>query len=184
MNGYALFAGRLSPEKRIVRSDQSVGARSTSIPLLIVGGGPGEALIKQIVGRGHLSNVQLIGAQPRKELLALMKRARLLLVPSEWYETFGMVIIEAFACGIPVFASRLGAMAELIEDGKTGRLFTPGSIEEIRQCGGMGIATSYRTRSYGTGRAERFRNEIHCRGELPSHDESLPKGHFGPLLGR
>jgi glycosyltransferase involved in cell wall biosynthesis len=132
-DGYALFAGRLSPEKRVVSLIEAWNTID-DIPLLIVGGGPGEALIKQIVGRGHLTNVELVGSQPRKELLALMKRAKLLLVPSEWYETFGMVIIEAFACGIPVFASRLGAMAELIEDGKTGRLFTPGSIEEIRQC--------------------------------------------------
>jgi len=132
-DGYALFAGRLSPEKRVLSLIEAWDAID-DIPLLIVGGGPGEALIKQIVGRGHLTNVELVGSQPRKELLALMKRAKLLLVPSEWYETFGMVIIEAFACGIPVFASRLGAMAELIEDGKTGRLFTPGSIEEIRQC--------------------------------------------------
>jgi glycosyltransferase involved in cell wall biosynthesis len=131
--GYALFAGRLSPEKRVVSLIEAWNTID-DVPLVIVGSGPGEAFIKEIVGRGHLSNVQLLEAQPRKELLALMKRAKLLLVPSEWYETFGMVIIEAFACGIPVFASRLGAMAELIEDGKTGRLFTPGSVEEIRQC--------------------------------------------------
>jgi glycosyltransferase involved in cell wall biosynthesis len=131
--GYALFVGRLSPEKRVVSLIEAWGTID-DVPLVIVGSGPGEALIKQIVGCGQLSNVQLIEAQPRTELLALMKGAKLLLVPSEWYETFGMVIIEAFACGIPVFASRLGAMRELIEDGKTGRLFTPGSIEEIRQC--------------------------------------------------
>jgi glycosyltransferase involved in cell wall biosynthesis len=130
---YALFAGRLSPEKRVV---SLIEAWKTieDVPLIIVGSGPVEAFIKQSVCRGRSNNVQLLAAQPRKKLLALMKGAKLLLVPSEWYETFGMVIIEAFASGIPVFASRLGAMAELIEDGKTGRLFTPGSVEEIRQC--------------------------------------------------
>ena len=113
-----------------------------------------------------------------------MKRAKLLLVPSEWYETFGMVIIEAFACGIPVFASRLGAMAELIEDGKTGRLFTPGSIEEIRQCMAWASQHPLELARMGQDARKVFRNEIHCRGELPSHDESLPKGTFGPLLNR
>lgn len=131
--GYALFAGRLSPERRIVTLLEA-WAKIDSLPLLIVGGGPGEALNKQSLGRGELNNVQLLEAQPRRKLLEIMQHAKLLLVPSEWYETFAMVIIEAFACGIPVFASRLGAMAEIIEDGKTGRLFTPGSIDDIRGC--------------------------------------------------
>ncbi len=131
--GCALFAGRLSPEKRVVTLIEA-WRKIDDISLMIVGSGPGEAPIKQIVGRGDLSNVQLLDTQPRKELLRLMQHAKLLLLPSEWYETFGMVIIEAFACGIPVFASRLGAMAEIIEDGKTGRLFTPGSVDEIRGC--------------------------------------------------
>jgi glycosyltransferase involved in cell wall biosynthesis len=132
---YALFAGRLSPEKR-VHTLVEAWSKIEGIRLIIVGSGPGEAPLRQIVGRGHLRNVQLITTQPRSELLQLMKHAKFLLVPSEWYETFGMVIIEAFACGIPVFASRLGAMAEIIEDGKTGRLFTPGSVDEIRECVG------------------------------------------------
>jgi glycosyltransferase involved in cell wall biosynthesis len=133
VNKYALFAGRLSPEKRVV---SLIEAWKTidDVPLIIVGSGPAEQLIKQTVRCGRFSNIQLLEAQPRQKLLTLMKGAKLLLVPSEWYETFGMVIIEAFASGIPVFASRLGAMTELIEDGKTGRLFTPGSVDEIRQC--------------------------------------------------
>ena len=44
----------------------------------------------------------------------------------------GAVLVEAFACGVPVLASRLGAMAELIEDRTTGLLFSPGSVDEIR----------------------------------------------------
>lgn len=131
--GYALFAGRLSPEKR-VHTVVEAWRKIDDVALIIVGSGSGEALIKGLVGHGDLSNVQLLDTQPRKELLRLMQRAKLLLVPSEWYETFGMVIIEAFACGIPVFASRLGAMAEIIEDGETGRLFTPGFVDEIRGC--------------------------------------------------
>ena len=52
-------------------------------------------------------------------------------MPSEWYEGFPMTIREAFACGKPVIASRLGAMAEIIEDGKTGLLFEPGNSKEL-----------------------------------------------------
>ncbi len=128
--GYVLFAGRLSPEKRVVTLIEA-WTEIEDIPLVIVGSGPGEAWIRRCAGRDQLRNVQFVEFRPRKELFMLMKGATLLLVPSEWYETFGMVIIEAFACGIPVFASRLGAMAELIEDGETGRLFTPGSSTRL-----------------------------------------------------
>lgn len=131
MRGYALFVGRLSPEKRVGKLIEA-WSKIDDLPLVIVGSGPTEESVRQLAS--SMGNVQLLKAQPRKKLLILMKGAKLLLVPSEWYETFGMVIIEAFANGIPVFASRLGAMEELIQDGQTGRLFTPGSIEEIRQC--------------------------------------------------
>lgn len=52
-------------------------------------------------------------------------------MPSEWYETFGRTIIEAYANGTPVIASRLGAMADLVVEGKTGLLFTPGDPDDL-----------------------------------------------------
>jgi glycosyltransferase involved in cell wall biosynthesis len=54
-----------------------------------------------------------------------------LVFPSEWYETFGRVAAEAFACGVPVIASRLGAIAEIVEDGSTGLHFTPGDPGDL-----------------------------------------------------
>jgi glycosyltransferase involved in cell wall biosynthesis len=128
---YALFAGRLSPGRRILTL-LDAWEKIVSIPLLIVGGGKGEEFIRNTVEHGSVNNVRMFGPAQRKELLELMKRAAFLLVPSEWYETFGMVIVEAFACGVPVLASRLGAMAELIEDRTTGLFFSPGSVDEIR----------------------------------------------------
>jgi len=62
-----------------------------------------------------------------------MKEARLLIFPSIWYETFGLSIIEAFATGLPVVASRLGAMAEIVEHGRTGLLFEPGNPEALAE---------------------------------------------------
>ena len=62
-----------------------------------------------------------------------MKKARLLVSPSASYETFGLVVVEAFACGVPVVASRLGAMAEIVEDGRTGLLFTPGDPDDLAE---------------------------------------------------
>ena len=54
---------------------------------------------------------------PPGEVMALMRGARCVVFPSEWYETFGRVTAEAYAAGVPVVASRLGAMAEIVEDG-------------------------------------------------------------------
>jgi glycosyltransferase involved in cell wall biosynthesis len=60
-----------------------------------------------------------------------MKSAKLLIFPSKWYETFGRVAIEAFACGTPVIAANLGAIAELVESGRTGLLFQPGNSADL-----------------------------------------------------
>jgi glycosyltransferase involved in cell wall biosynthesis len=62
-----------------------------------------------------------------------LMRARFLVMPSLWYETFGRTVAEAFAQGIPVIASRLGAMLELVEDGKNGFLFNPGDSADLAQ---------------------------------------------------
>ncbi len=52
-------------------------------------------------------------------------------MPSVWYETFGRTIIEAYSVGTPPIVSRLGAMAELVDDGRTGLLFNPGDAGDL-----------------------------------------------------
>ena len=60
-----------------------------------------------------------------------MKGAKALIFPSECYENFPMAIVEAFATGLPVIASRLGAMAELVDEGHTGLLFEASNPENL-----------------------------------------------------
>jgi len=60
-----------------------------------------------------------------------MQDAQFMIFPSEWYEGLPVTIVEAFSCGLPVVASRLGAMAEIVEDGRTGLLFHPGDPEDL-----------------------------------------------------
>jgi glycosyltransferase involved in cell wall biosynthesis len=62
-----------------------------------------------------------------------MRRAAVLIMPSEWYEAFPLTLTEAFAHGLPVIASRLGAMAEIVQDGVTGLHFSPGSAEDLAE---------------------------------------------------
>jgi glycosyltransferase involved in cell wall biosynthesis len=127
---YALFVGRLSPEKGVqtlLRAWRSL----RGVPLKIVGDGPLRAEVEAFVRREGLTEVELPGRRPREEVFRLMQEARVLVFPSEWYEGFGMTIAEAFACGLPVIASRLGAMAEIVDDGRTGLLFEPGNPQDL-----------------------------------------------------
>ena len=127
---YALFVGRLSPEKGIttlLKAWQNV----KQIPLVVVGDGPLMCEVQAFVQKQKLEGVAVLGRQAREETLALMKGARFLLFPSEWYEGFPMSVAEAFSCGVPVVASRLGAMTEIVEVGQTGLHFALGDPEDL-----------------------------------------------------
>ncbi|MBC7251929.1 MAG: glycosyltransferase family 4 protein [Anaerolineae bacterium] len=129
---YALFVGRLSPEKG-VRTPLRAWRRLKDVPLRIMGDGPLMEEIQAFVRREELKGVEVLGRRPREEVLRLMQEARVLVFPSEWYEGFPMTMAEAFACGLSVIASRLGAMAEIVEDGRTGLLFKPGDPEDLAE---------------------------------------------------
>ena len=127
---YALFVGRFSPEKG-VRTLLRAWQGLTGIPLKIVGDGPLRDEVQAVAQAAKLPGVEVLGRQAHQKVLALMQGARCLVFPSEWYETFGLVAIEAFACGVPVIAARLGVMAESVEEGRTGMLFRPGDPQDL-----------------------------------------------------
>jgi len=120
----ALFVGRLSPEKGLHVLAAAV-KRLGANPVRIVGGGP---LVEE--ARAAFGTA-LLGPQPRERVLDLLHGARYLVAPSTSYETFGLALVEAYACGTPVIASGHGAFAELVEDGVTGLLFRPGDEEDL-----------------------------------------------------
>ena len=101
------------------------------VPLLIAGDGPLREEIEAAVERRGFDGVKMLGRVPDAELLRELKRARFLVFPSEWYEGLPLTIAEAFACGVPVVASRIGSMIELVEDGRTGLHFTPGDPADL-----------------------------------------------------
>jgi hypothetical protein len=81
------------------------------IPLKIVGDGPLAAKVTEAAQQ--IPGVEWLGRKPLKEVYELMGEAAFLVFPSEWYETFGLVAIEALAKGTPVIAANIGAIAEL-----------------------------------------------------------------------
>jgi len=127
---YALFVGRLSPEKGI-QTLLRAWRHLKGVPLKIAGDGPLRAKLEGFVKNEGLEGVEILGRRPREDVFRLMREARVLVFPSEWYEGFPMTIAEAFACGLPVIASRLGAATEIVEDGRTGLLFEPGNPEDL-----------------------------------------------------
>lgn len=121
----ALYVGRLSAEKGIATLLEAW--RALKVPLVIAGDGP----LRVMVDRFSHNSIRNAGQLSAEEVAASMRSAAFLVMPSEWYETFGLVIVEAFCQGLPVIASRLGAMAELVEDGMTGLLFTAGDAADL-----------------------------------------------------
>ncbi|MDX9864996.1 MAG: glycosyltransferase family 4 protein [Anaerolineaceae bacterium] len=127
----AVFVGRLSPEKGL-STLMNAWEKLPDVPLKIIGTGPEEANIKEKSAKLQ-SRVTLSGQLPHSEMLAEVKESQFLVMPSVWYETFGRTIVEAYATGTPVIASRLGAIAELVEDGQTGLLFTAGDSDDLAE---------------------------------------------------
>jgi len=129
---YALFIGRLDLEKG-VETLLKAWQYLPNVPLKIRGNG---RLFNDVATASRqMPAIKLIpGFLSKAELMHLIKGAKFLVWPSEgWYENFGLVAIEAFACGVPVIASRIGAMAEIVEDGRTGLLFEPGDPEDLAE---------------------------------------------------
>lgn len=129
--GYALFVGRLSPEKGIATMLEAWKSARTVVPLKIVGEGPLADLVIT-VGKAE-SGIEYLGPKSLPEVMDLMRSAEFLVFPSEWYETMGRTIMEAFAVGTPVVASRIGPPASMIIPGETGFHFQPGNVAELRE---------------------------------------------------
>jgi glycosyltransferase involved in cell wall biosynthesis len=128
---YALFVGRLSPEKGVDILLSAWSQLRSPLPLMIVGDGPLRESLNSRVSSLGLKDVTIRSWCPRDEVLAAMKSAAFVVMPSTWYEGFPLTIIESFACGTPVICSRLGSMQEIVEDGCTGLHFNPGDSADL-----------------------------------------------------
>jgi glycosyltransferase involved in cell wall biosynthesis len=132
--GYLAFLGRISPEKRPDRAIE-IATRSGAALKIAAKVDPAdvgywESIIRPLLRQSP--NVEFIGEIDDREKAGFLGGASALLFPIDWPEPFGLVMIEAMACGTPVIAFDQGSVSEVIDDGVTG--FLVRSVDEAANC--------------------------------------------------
>lgn len=126
---YVVYVGRLNEEKGIytlLHAWNQLG----NIPLRIIGDGPLGSDVRAAAENSR-GAITWLGQLDRAEIMKNLLQAELLIIPSEWYEGFPMVVLEAYACATPVLASRIGSLDEVVIDGVTGYKFQPRNADEL-----------------------------------------------------
>jgi len=130
--GYFAWLGRIAPNKGTLEAIKI--ARLAKIKLKIAGGlGVGEVIAKYFAKIEKYFNdatIKYLGQVGAAERNLLLKYAKAVILPIQWEEPFGLVTIEAMACGTPVVAFARGSMPELVRDGETGFIVNPSSSDK------------------------------------------------------
>lgn len=127
---YVIFLGRLSQEKglwTLIHAFERLG----DLRLCIVGTGPLEEPLKQYIHEKGINNISIEGFKQGLEKDNLLRNALFMVFPSEWYEHFPIVLLEAFAFGKPVIASNIGNMPLIVENEKSGLHFRAGDVDDL-----------------------------------------------------
>lgn len=151
-NGYLAFLGRTSPEKGL--DDAIAIARRAGLPLKIAAKIDAtdqdyfDCRIKPLLSEPDIEFLGEVGFPEKNELLG---GAKALLFPIRWPEPFGIVMIEAMACGTPVIAYPCGSVSEVVDNGVTGRVVSDmdtavEAISTIDQLGRMGCRARFEQR--------------------------------------
>lgn len=129
--GYFLYAGRLSKEKGILTLLRA--AAMTGLPLRVVGTGPLWDECKAFIEENHATRIDMVGYAQGEALWEEYRGAMAVVLPSEWFENAPMSILEAYAMGKPVIASRIGGNPEMVRDGQTGFLYPMGDARQLAE---------------------------------------------------
>jgi glycosyltransferase involved in cell wall biosynthesis len=159
-----LFAGRLSEEKGVATL-LSAAALAPGL-VRVAGQGPLSSLVVAAAAAG---DVEALGQLDKNAVLDQLRRATAMVLPSVWYEGFPVSVLEAFATGTPVIASRIGSLAELIDDGVTGLLVTPGDPQDLADRLRWAVDHPHEMRKIGSGARQVY--ETTYRG--PAHLAAL-----------
>lgn len=131
-DNYILYFGRYAREKGVLTILQAYSKMQCPEKLVLVGKGSEEEKIKSFVNERNLQNrVQINGAIFGEDMDRIIERAKIVLVPSEWYENGAFVALQALAKGKIVVASNIAGLSEIIQDGETGYLAEPGNPDSF-----------------------------------------------------
>ena len=147
-----LFVGRLSQEKGIETLLEAWSSVPTDAVLHVVGDGP---LAEHLKAR-NVQRVRFWGGLDRSAVLARMQRSRLLVLPSEWYEGFPMVLLEAFATGTPALVSALGGQSEMSDDERCALTFRAGDAAHLAERLSFALSRPDAMARLSVGARERF----------------------------
>jgi glycosyltransferase involved in cell wall biosynthesis len=128
---YAVFVGRLMENKGTRVLLNAWKKLPQQYPLQVIGDGPDRKLLESETRELKLSGITFRGRISRARVMAAVKGARFVIVPSTLFEGFPMCIAESFACGTPVLCSKLGGLAEIVQNNHTGLHFLPGDSDDL-----------------------------------------------------
>jgi glycosyltransferase involved in cell wall biosynthesis len=129
---YAIVMCRLQEEKDVATAVQAF-RHLPDLRLMVLGDGPLLEPLKALAAQLGLRNVEFKGFIGGEARFDLLRRAKLLVLPSRCYESFSVSVLEAYAMGKPVVGSRIGSIAEVVREGVTGLLFEPGHPDDLAQ---------------------------------------------------
>jgi glycosyltransferase involved in cell wall biosynthesis len=166
-----LVLGRLDAEKGVTLA--AAAAQRAGVPIVFAGDGPLRAAMQA-------SGAAVTGWLDNTGVAQALSHARCLVFPSRWYETFGLVVEEAAARGVPAIVSDISAAAERVEDGVTGWIFRSGDLEDLARCM-RGVQDDARVAAAGAAAYARFwadppDAQRHVRDLLAIYDAVVARG--------
>jgi glycosyltransferase involved in cell wall biosynthesis len=127
---YFVFFGRIVREKGVFTLLAAM-EKVPDLTLRVIGFGPSEGDAREMVRTRKIRNVEFCGPKYDSDLIEDLNHAIAVIVPTEWYDNSPLVIHQAFALGIPVIASDIDGIPEIVEDGQNGLLFKPGDAQQL-----------------------------------------------------
>jgi glycosyltransferase involved in cell wall biosynthesis len=130
--GYFLFVGRLIRPKGVYTFLEAA-KNLRDATFVVIGDGEERENVERFIEQNGLENVQFLGSRFNEEMIEYLRNAKALVVPSEWYDNYPLVISYAYALGKPVIASRIDGIPEIVVDKETGLLFNPGDALDLSE---------------------------------------------------
>ena len=175
-DNYAVYMGRLSPEKGLFNLLEA-WKKISGVTLKVIGDGIIRNELEEFVVREKIPNIEFLGFIDGTKRIEILEKAMFSVLPSQCFENMPYAALESFACGVPIIASRIGGLGELVTDGVTGFLFEVGNTDDlIRKVSKLInneqllLEMRYNTRRHAE---ERFSEDIAYKGIMDVYNKTM-----------